>query len=252
MLQDGEKGAILQRDKETYAIAPHLPCGVITSETLRRMADVADKYNVPALKVTSAARIAFVGVRQDQIDNLWSDLKMSPGAAVGMCVRSIKACPGTTFCKRGQQDSLSLGMLLDEKYHGMELPGKFKIGISGCPNQCAENCIKDAGLVGTIKGWMILVGGNGGARPRLAQELIRDVSTEQALVILDKVVRYYKTNAQKKHRRLGTLIDEMGFDEFKAAILGDMFKHCDIHASSAQRMSTKHPSQNTKCKSDEI
>jgi len=222
MLQDGQKGAILQRDKQTYAVAPHLPCGVVTPDTLRRIADVADKYNVAALKVTSAARIALVGLKEEQVDSVWNDLKMSPGAAVGMCVRSIKACPGTTFCKRGQQDSLGLGMLLDEKYHGMELPGKFKIGISGCPNQCAENCIKDAGLVGTVKGWIILVGGNGGAKPRLAQELVRDVSTEQALAILDKIVQYYKTHADKKHRRLGALIDEMGFEAFKSAILGAM------------------------------
>lgn len=222
MLQDGQKGAILQRDKETYAVAPHLPCGVVTPDTLRRMADVADKYNVAAIKVTSAARIALVGIKEEQMDSIWNDLKMSPGAAVGICVRSVKACPGTTFCKRGQQDSLGIGMLLDEKYHGMELPGKFKIGISGCSHQCAENCIKDAGLVGTVKGWIVLVGGNGGAKPRLAQELTRNVSTEQALVILDKVVQYYKTHADKRHRRLGMLIDEVGFEAFKTAILGTM------------------------------
>ena len=149
MLQDGEKGAIIQRDKQTYAVAPHLPCGVVSADTLRKLADAADKYNIPAMKVTSASRIALVGITEDQVDEVWKDLKMSPGAAVGLCVRSVKACPGTTFCKRGQQDSLGIGMLLDEKYHGLELPGKFKIGVSGCPNQCAENCIKDVSLVGT-------------------------------------------------------------------------------------------------------
>lgn len=220
MLQDGEKGAIIQRDKATYAVAPHLPCGVVTPQTLRKLADVAEKYNVAALKVTSALRIAIVGLKEDQVDQVWNDLGMAPGAAVGLCVRSVKACPGTTFCKRGQQDSLGIGMLLDQKYHGMELPGKFKIGVSGCLQQCAETCIKDVGLVGTVKGWMVLVGGNGGAKPRLAQELVRDLSTEQAMTILDKVVQYYKTHADKKHRRLGMLIDEIGFEAFKTAILG--------------------------------
>jgi len=224
MLQDGEKGVIIQRDKETYAIAPHLPCGVVSTDTLRRMADVADKYNIPALKVTSASRIALVGIKEDQIDAVWQDLKMSPGAAVGLCVRSIKACPGTTFCKRGQQDSLGLGLLMDEKYHGLELPGKFKIGVSGCPNQCAENCIKDIALVGTQKGWIVQVGGNGGAKPRLARELTRNVTTEEALSLVDKVVKFYAKNGQKKHRRIGALIDEMGFEEFQKSILGDNAK----------------------------
>jgi NAD(P)H-nitrite reductase large subunit len=219
MLQDGDKGVIIQRDKQTYAIAPHLPCGVVSPDTLRKIADVADKYNIAALKVTSASRIALVGIKEEQVDAVWQDLKMSPGAAVGLCVRSIKACPGTTFCKRGQQDSLGIGMLLDEKYHGLELPGKFKIGVSGCANQCAENCIKDVALLGTTKGWMVQVGGNGGAKARLAHELTRDVPTEEALVIIDKVIKFYRDKGEKKHRRLGALIEEMGSEEFKKAIL---------------------------------
>ena len=218
MLQDGDKGVIIQRDKQTYAVAPHLPCGIVSPDTLRKMADVADKYNIAALKVTSASRIALVGIKEEHVDSVWQDLKMSPGAAVGLCVRSIKACPGTTFCKRGQQDSLGVGTLLDEKYHGMELPGKFKIGVSGCANQCAENCIKDIALVGTSRGWTVQVGGNGGAKARLARELTRDISTEEALVIIDKVIEFYKEKGEKKHRRLGALIEEMGFEEFKKAV----------------------------------
>ena len=220
MLQDGEKGVIIQRDKQTYAVAPHIPCGVIKPETLRKLADVAEKYKAQALKITSAARIAIVGVQQQDVESIWTELAMSPGAAVGLCVRSVKACPGTTFCKRGQQDSLTVGLELDRKYHGTELPGKLKIGVSGCPNQCAETCIKDIGLVGTLKGWRVLAGGNGGARPRLAQEVARDLSTEQALDTIDKIVEFYKSNA-KKHQRLGAMMEKMSIEEFKAAVISE-------------------------------
>jgi NAD(P)H-nitrite reductase large subunit len=61
MLQDGDKGVIIQRDKQTYAVAPHIPCGVIKPETLRKLADVAEKYNAQALKITSAARWRIYG-----------------------------------------------------------------------------------------------------------------------------------------------------------------------------------------------
>jgi len=220
MLQDGQKGVILQRDKRTYAVAPHIPCGVVEPATLRKLADVAEKYNAAALKITSAARIAIVGVDEKDVDSIWSELGMSPGFAVGLCVRSVKACPGTTFCKRGMQDSLTLGLKLDEKYHGFELPGKFKIGVSGCPNQCAETCIKDIGLVGMPKGWRLLVGGNGGAKARLSRELARDLSEEQALGLIDKIIEYYKASA-KPHQRLGAMIEKTGFDEFKSAVLGE-------------------------------
>ena len=220
MLKDGEKGVIIQRDKQTYAVAPHIPCGVVPPETLRKLADVAEKYGAAALKITSAARIAIVGLKEEDVDNVWSELGMQPGAAVGLCVRSVKACPGTTFCKRGIQDSLTLGMKLDEKYHGLELPAKLKIGVSGCPNQCAETCIKDIGLVGLPKGWKLLVGGNGGAKPRLSRELAAELSKEQALELIDKVIDYYKANA-RTHQRLGSMIEKMGFEEFKAAVLGE-------------------------------
>lgn len=220
MLQDGEKGVIIQRDKKTYAVAPHIPCGVVSPKSLRKIADVAEKYEAAALKITSAARIAIVGVDENDVDAIWDELGMSPGFAVGLCVRSIKACPGTTFCKRGMQDSLSVGLKLDGKYHGTELPGKLKIGVSGCPNQCAETCIKDIGLVGMKSGWRLFAGGNGGGRPRLSQELTRDLSNEQALEVIDRIIEYYKANA-KPHQRLGAMIEKMGFEEFKTGVLAD-------------------------------
>jgi NAD(P)H-nitrite reductase large subunit len=220
MLQDSEKGVIIQRDKQTYAVAPHIPCGVVQPKTLRNLADAAEKYGAAALKITSAARIAIIGVDEKDIDSIWAELGMSPGFAIGLCVRSVKACPGTTFCKRGIQDSLTLGLKLDEKYHGLELPGKLKIGVSGCPNQCAETCIKDIGLVGMPKGWRLLVGGNGGAKPRLSKELAKNITTEEAIELVEKIIEYYKANA-KPHQRLGAMIEKMGFDEFESAVPGE-------------------------------
>ncbi len=217
-LKDGEKGAVLQRDKETFAIAPHISCGVITPKYLRKLADVAEKYNAAAIKVTSAARIALVGIKENDIDNAWEDLGMSKGHAVGLCVRSVKACPGTAFCRLGQQDSLGMGMKLDDVYHGMELPSKTKMGVSGCNNQCAENCIKDIALTGKKKGWTLMVGGKGTGKPRLAEMLTENLDSNQALDLIKKVIDYYKENG-KRHERIGKMIDRIGLDTLKAAVL---------------------------------
>lgn len=218
MLNDGEKAAILQRDKATYAIAPHLPCGMVAPETLRKLADVAEKYGCATIKVTSQARIALVGLKEEDIDSAWGELGLSPGAAVGMCVRGVKACPGTTFCRLGQQDSLGVGLKLDEKYHGMELPSKLKIGVSGCMNQCAETCIKDLGLIGKKKGWVIMVGGCGGPKPHLAQELLAGLSTEEALVAIDAIIDFYRKNGKARERFWKT-IERIGIDSLRAAVL---------------------------------
>ena len=218
MLKDGEKGAVLQRDKESYAIVPHFPLGLVKPDQLRIVADVAEKYELPVMKITSANRIAMVGFKEEQIDQAWEDLGIEPGHAIGLCVRSIKACPGTTICSRGKQDALGLGMELDKKFHGYQLPNKFKMGVSGCVNNCAETPIKDLGFVGKPKGWTVLVGGNAASRPQLAQELTKDLSDNEALNLADRVMEFFKENG-KKSERLGRTIDRVGFDTFKEAVL---------------------------------
>ncbi len=218
MLNDGDKGVILQRDKETYAVAPHLPCGVVSPDQLRRLADVAEKYNAAALKLTSAARIAIVGLKEEDVDGAWADLGMNAGAAVGLCVRSVKACPGTTFCKRGQRDSLGMGMYFDEVYHGMELPGKLKMGVSGCANQCAETRIKDIGLVGKTNGWDVYVGGCAGGRPRLGDLLCTGVSDEDAKALVERIVAFFKENA-KPRERMGKMIERIGLEALQEAVV---------------------------------
>ncbi|MBW1791162.1 MAG: NAD(P)/FAD-dependent oxidoreductase [Deltaproteobacteria bacterium] len=218
MLKDGEKGAILQRDKESYAIVPHFPLGLITPDNLRKLADVAEKYEIPVMKITSASRIAMVGFKEDQIDDAWQDLGITPGAAIGLCIRSIQACPGTTLCRLGKQDSLALGKEIDNRYHAYKLPNKLKIGISGCLNNCAETPVKDIGFVGKPKGWTIVVGGNAASRPQLSQELISDLSDKEALDVADNIVKYFEKEA-KRSERMGRFIDRIGFDTFKEAVL---------------------------------
>ncbi len=212
-----EKGAILQRDG-TYAIAPHIPGGVITDpDMLIKIAEVAKKYKLPALKITSAQRIALVGLKEDEIDSAWADLGMDPGYAIGLCVRRIKFCPGTSFCKRGLQDSVSLGSKIDQKYHGRSLPNKFKISVSGCPRKCMDTVINDIGFMGTPKGWTIYVGGNGGIKPRFGQVLVENVSEDEALRIADQIIEWYEKNAQT-NERLGATIERLGMDNLKSEI----------------------------------
>ncbi|MFZ5758541.1 MAG: NAD(P)/FAD-dependent oxidoreductase [Thermodesulfobacteriota bacterium] len=218
MLKDGEKGAVLQKDKESYAIVPHFPLGLVSANDLRKIADVADKYQLPAMKITSAARIAMVGFKADQLDQAWQDLGIDPGHAAGLCVRSVKACPGTTLCRLGKQDALGLGKELDSRYHGYQLPNKCKIGVSGCVNNCAETPVKDIGFVGKPKGWTVMVGGNAASRPQLAVELTEGLTDEEALTVCDRIIKLFEKEG-KKGERLGRFIDRIGFDAFRQAAL---------------------------------
>lgn len=216
MLKLGEKGAIPQSEQGDYAIAPHIPCGFVTPDLLRKIADVSDKYNAKVLKITGATRIAIVGLKEEDIDPAWQDLGLEKGAAVGMCVRSIRACPGLT-CKIGKQDAVKLGLALDEKYHAYELPGKFKMAVSGCKLSCAESWVRDIGLIGDKDGWNLTIGGNVGATPRIGKQLVGGLNDDQALKAIEDVVGFYKENA-KKNERLGKMIERVGLEPFEKAV----------------------------------
>ncbi len=217
MLKLGEKGAILQRDKTTYAIAPHIPCGLVTPQLLRTLADVAEKYEAQAIKITGATRVAIVGLKEEDIDSAWQDLQLDKGAAVGLCVRSVRTCPGTTYCRLGKQDALGMGMRLDKKYHSMELPGKFKMAVSGCHLACSESWVRDIGLIGQKEGWQLVIGGNVGASPRIAQEVMTGLDDGQVSAAIEKIIQCYRDNA-KPGERLGKAIDRLGLPLFQRVL----------------------------------
>ena len=215
-----EKGAIVQRDRQTYAITPHLPAGLATPEQLELIAAVARRYNA-RLKLSSAQRILIIGLAEEDINAVWADLKgLCPARPFGPCVRSVKICPGTDFCKRGQQDSVGLGLQLDEQFQAKELPWKLKISVSGCMNDCAEACIKDIALLGTPKGWHLQVGGNGGSAPRLSQRLLEHIANEEeALAAVERLVEWFI--AQNRKCRIGKLIEEVGLEQMRKIALGE-------------------------------
>jgi NAD(P)H-nitrite reductase large subunit len=213
-----EKGAIIQRDMQTYAIKAHAPGGFVDPAYMRRLADIAERFNIQAIKLTSAQRIMLIGLTEDKIDEVIAELGENGTAAAGLCVRYVKVCPGTRHCKRGQQDSVAMGLEMDERYHGLQVGWKFKMGVSGCANDCSEVCIKDLGLIGTPKGWKIMVGGNGGSAPRLALKLVENIpGRDEALTVVDKIVSWFKSTGRTC--RIGKIIDEIGIEKFRQDIL---------------------------------
>jgi len=113
------KGAILQRDKETYAIVPRMPVGLITPENLDKLTLVIKKYRIPVVKIVSGQRIALVGIKGEDVEEIWRELAMEPGKATGLSVHYVQACPGTAVCKLGVQDSLGLGLELEKLFTGI-------------------------------------------------------------------------------------------------------------------------------------
>lgn len=214
------KGAILQRDKETYAIVPRLPMGVLTPEILERLAGIARKYHVRIIKITSGQRIALVGLKPEDVETAWKDLSMEVGPAEGLCVHYIQACPGTETCKFGQGDSLGLAAKIEKLYVGKEdfIPAKTKFGISGCMLNCAESYVRDFGAFCAPDGWAVVVGGNSGGRPRIGDVIAKKLSEEQVVELFSTCLDYYAKNARQRER-MPRFIERIGLEEFRKAVL---------------------------------
>lgn len=219
-MSEEPRGAILQRDKQTYAIVPRIPMGVLTPEILEKLAEIARTYKVRIIKITSGQRIALVGLKPEDVDNAWKDLEMDVGPAEGLCVHYVQACPGTETCKFGQGNSLGLAAKIEKMYVGKMdfILAKTKFGISGCSLNCAESYVRDFGAFAAPKGWTVVVGGNSGGRPRIGNVIAKGLSEEEALELIRKCLDYYSKNANPKER-MPRFIERIGIEEFKKAVL---------------------------------
>lgn len=124
--------ANIQRD-DTFSVVPQLAGGVATAAQLRRIADVAERYQIPMIKVTGGQRIDLLGVRKEDLPQVWADLDMPSGYAYGKSFRTVKTCVGSDFCRFGLGDSTQLGIDIEHRYRGLESPAKMKLAVSGCP-----------------------------------------------------------------------------------------------------------------------
>ena len=191
--------ANIQKDG-TFSVIPRMRGGVTTPEELRKIADAAEKYKVGMVKVTGSQRIDLLGVKKEDLPKMWADLGMPSGHAYAKAVRMVKSCVGTDFCRYGTQNSIATGIKLEELLEGLYTPAKVKLGVVGCPRNCAEATVKDIGLVGIEGGWQVVIGGGAGKSVRAADILCTVKTTEEALEAALLFFQYYRENAEYLER----------------------------------------------------
>lgn len=211
--------ANIQKDG-TYSVVPRMYGGVTSPDQLRKIADVADKYKVPMVKVTGGQRIDLLGVKKEDLTNMWADLDMPSGYAYGKSIRTVKTCVGSEFCRFGTQNSTQLGIDIEKAFDHMWAPHKVKFAVSGCPRNCAESGIKDVGVIGVDSGWEIYVGGNGGIKTEVAQFLCKVKTAEEVIEYSGAFIQLYREEARYLDRTVHW-IERVGLDYVKKRILED-------------------------------
>lgn len=212
--------ANIQRDG-TFSVVPQMKGGCTTPDQLRRIADVADKYKVPLVKLTGGQRIDLLGLRKEDLPKVWADLGMPSGYAYAKSFRTVKTCVGQDFCRFGVGDSTALGIALETRYQGLEGPGKMKLAVTGCPRNCAEAYVKDLGVVAIDGGrWEIYVGGAAGAHVRKGDLLTTVSSADEVVTLTGRFLQYYRENANWLERTYA-FVPRVGIDRVRAVVVED-------------------------------
>jgi nitrite reductase (NADH) large subunit len=214
--------ANIQKDG-TYSVVPRMWGGVTSAAELRAIADVVDRYQIPAVKVTGGQRIDMLGVKREQLPLLWRDLSAAglvSGYAYGKALRTVKTCVGSEWCRFGVQDSTSMGIAIEKMAWGCWTPHKVKLAVSGCPRNCAEATIKDFGVVAVESGWELHVGGNGGIKLR-GTDLLCKVATEAG--VLECCAAFLQLYREEGHylERTAHWIERVGIDSVRKRIVDD-------------------------------
>nr|WP_197042550.1 nitrite reductase large subunit NirB [Microbispora rosea] len=248
---DGEQAALQDTNDQflaniqkngTYSVVPRIPGGEITPDKLIVIGEVARDFGLYT-KITGAQRIDLLGARVEQLPSIWRrlvDAGFESGHAYGKALRTVKSCVGSTWCRYGVQDSVGMAIALELRYRGLRSPHKLKSAVSGCARECAEARSKDFGVIATEQGWNLYVGGNGGFKPRHADLLASDLSTDDLVRTIDRFLMFYIRTADRLQRTAAWLENlDGGLDYLREVIMEDSLGICaELDAQMERHVST--------------
>ena len=211
--------ANIQKDG-TYSVIPRMWGGETNASELRRIADVVDKYQIPTVKVTGGQRIDLLGVKKEDLVNVWKDIGMPCGHAYAKALRTVKTCVGSEWCRMGTQDSTQMGKDLERAMWRMYAPHKVKFAVSGCPRNCAEAGIKDVGIIGVDSGWEMYIAGNGGIKTEVAHFFVKLKTSAEVLEYTGAFIELYRQEGWYLERTVH-YVNRVGLDYVKKKILDD-------------------------------
>jgi nitrite reductase (NADH) large subunit len=210
----------IQKDG-TFSVIPEMAGGITNAADLRRIADVAEKYHVPLVKLTGGQRIDLVGISKEDMPLVWADLAMPAGWAWSKSYRTCKSCIGVDYCRFGLGDSMGLAVKIEKRFRGLDSPGKLKLATAGCPRNCSEALVKDVGAVAVEGGkWELYVGGAAGSHIRKGDLLCTVDSHDDAIKLSGRFIQYYRENAKYKERTYA-FVERLGIAKIRAIVVDD-------------------------------
>jgi len=210
----------MTENKKTFTTIPGLNMGLFSPKELEQIVAIINKYDVPMTKITGAQRLALLGMDEEDQERLKAELKPLTRPVVANGLTYVQACPGSRWCKFGTSDAPALGARIERLDLPTPMPGKVKIGISGCRMCCTEPYVRDVGIFASKKGWTLIFGGNGGGNPRLGDIVAEGLTDDQVVDLVQKCLTVYQQQAKFKSRT-ARFMERFGIDALKQAVLNE-------------------------------
>ena len=219
-----KRGFLRQKQDGFFVLRTRRRYGVFEAGHLEKLIEISKKFAKGFVHATIRQGLEIPYIKYADIPAVETEIKLSglETGASGERLRTTTCCPGNNWCKSGLINTFSLYDRIENELNikcAMDLPHKFKIAISGCPNTCTRPQGSEIGIHGAIDaadkrtGYAVYLGGCGGRQPRDGLKLEKVFSEDEVLLIVANVVAIYKERG-KPRQRLGALIEEIGKDNF--------------------------------------
>ncbi|WP_029040916.1 nitrite/sulfite reductase [Cucumibacter marinus] len=213
-----------------YMLRVAVPYGTLSSKQLRRLAEIARKYDRGYGHFTTRQNIQFNWPRLNDVPKILAelaDVEMHAIQTSGNCIRNVTtdqfagAAADEIIDPRPIAEIIRQWSSLHPEF--TFLPRKFKIAITGAPQDRAAVKFHDIGLMaktgpnGEI-GWTVYVGGGLGRTPMVAKQIRDFVDHEHLLAYLEAILRVYNRYGRRDNKykaRIKILVHEAGIDTIR-------------------------------------
>lgn len=215
-----EKMSAVIQSNGTYTLIPQMYGGITNPEQLSKIAQVAEKYHINDVAITSDQRIHLLGVKKEVLADVWADLNMPLNLPKANGVQNIKTCLGEHICLCDKSPSIELSVYLEKQFEFLTTPYRVKMGISSCLHNGAGSTTKDVGVIGIDRGWEIYIGGSSGRHVRSGELLCVAATTEEAIKIISGFVQYYRETANYLEHTWGW-VERVGLVHVREVLFDD-------------------------------
>lgn len=210
------------------------PPGDVTSDQLRTLADLAERYSFDEARITHMQNVVLPYVKLDDVPALFAALKDAglADANAGL-ITDIISCPGLDYCTLATARSIPIAMAIQRHFADAErqqLIGQLGIKISGCINACGHHHIAGIGILGLDKGgkenYQLTLGGDPGnaddaVGATLGERLGPGIDADEVPFAIERLVDAYLDLRERDDEAFIATVRRVGADPFKAAFVNE-------------------------------